>query len=172
MARRRRAWQGRAGQGRGERGTCNTHELHSLSLPWPLLPVAPLPELLTFTSAWRATHVQPLSHIAHIAHCPAVHRPQDRCLTFGAVDVATFGRIKCAATPGDISSKTSVQMGDGNQRTSKFNVQLCPCSTAERETETETGREGERQRARHKDIVAASASVKTLPATELCHLLG
>lgn len=96
------------------------------------------PELLTFTSAWRASHVavvilrRPLSHRVPLSRCPTVplscnvHRTDVWRL---AVDVATFGRIKCAATPGDISSKTSVQMGDGNQRTSKFNVQLFPCSS-------------------------------------------
>jgi len=32
-------------------------------------------------------------------------------LTFLAVDVATFGRIKCAATPGDISSENKCADG-------------------------------------------------------------
>lgn len=129
------------------------------------------PELLTFTSAWRASHVavvilrRPLSHRVPLSRCPTVplscnvHRTDVWRL---AVDVATFGRIKCAATPGDISSKTSVQMGDGNQRTSKFNVQLCPCSSNnnkrndwERERESE-GVEGESTSQGHRGSISIS----------------
>lgn len=64
-----------------------TFQLSTLGFP-PL-------RLLTFTSALRAFMAVVLAN----------------ALTFLAVDVATFGRIKCAATPGDISSENKCADG-------------------------------------------------------------
>lgn len=163
--------QARAGEVR--RGMRQAAHVTHTSLPPIAAACGASPELLTFTSAWRASHVA----VVILRPAPLYRR---RATSTGPMsDVWLLMLRLLVGLNAQLHLVTYLRkqvcrwaMAINEHQNSTFNFAHAAAAATRGTTERVREREVGKQRARHKDIVAASASVKTLPATELCHLPG